>query len=73
MSKVGSNVILKKLIVYIVLFFAVRLPIPAYLLALSFFFLSLLSFSMVVGLRTKRTRQVSLNIWTGRLYPKIAD
>jgi len=34
----------------------VRLPIPAYLLALSFFFLSLLSFSMVVGLRTKRTR-----------------
>ena len=34
----------------------VRLPIPAYLLALSYFFLSLLSLSMLVGLRTKRTR-----------------
>ena len=33
-----------------------RLPIPAYLLALSYFFLSLLSLSMLVGLRTKRTR-----------------
>jgi len=34
----------------------VRLPIPAYLLALSFFSLSLLSMSMLIGLRTKRTR-----------------
>lgn len=36
--------------------FAVRLPIPAYLLALSYFALSLLSLSMLLGLRTKRTR-----------------
>lgn len=34
----------------------VRLPIPAYLLALTYFFLALLSLSMLVGLRTRRTR-----------------
>ena len=36
--------------------FIVRLPIPAYLLALFYFFLALLSLSMLVGLYTKKTR-----------------
>lgn len=34
----------------------VRLPIPAYLLALSYLFLSILSLSLLIGLRTRRTR-----------------
>lgn len=34
----------------------VRLPIPAYLLALTYFFLSILSLSMLIGLRTRQTR-----------------
>ena len=37
-------------------FFSVRLPIPAYLLALTYFFLSILSLSMLIGLRTRQTR-----------------
>ena len=35
---------------------SVNLPIPAYLLALVYFFLSLLSVVMMVGLRGKKTR-----------------
>ena len=35
-----------------------NLPIPAYLLALVYFFLSLLSVVMMVGLRGKKTRML---------------
>jgi hypothetical protein len=35
---------------------SVRLPIPAYLLALTFFYMSLLSLVLLAGLRTQRTR-----------------
>ena len=37
---------------------SVNLPIPAYLLALVYFFLSLLSVVMMVGLRGKKTRML---------------
>ncbi|TRY73361.1 hypothetical protein TCAL_06017 [Tigriopus californicus] len=36
----------------------VQLPIPAYLLTLIYFFLTILAISMLVGLRTKKTRLV---------------
>ena len=36
--------------------FTVRLPIPAYLLALTYFYMSLLSLILLAGLRTQRTR-----------------
>jgi hypothetical protein len=39
-------------------FFSVNLPIPAYLLALVYFFLSLLSVVMLIGLRGKKTRML---------------
>jgi hypothetical protein len=35
---------------------SVRLPIPAYLLALIYFYMSLLSLVLLAGLRTQRTR-----------------
>ena len=47
---------LKHCIELFFVFISVRLPIPAYLLALSYLFLSVLSMSMLVGLRTRRTR-----------------
>ena len=47
---------LKHCIKLFFVFISVRLPIPAYLLALSYLFLSVLSMSMLVGLRTRRTR-----------------
>ena len=43
-------------IFHLSIFFSVRLPIPAYLLALTYFFLSILSLSMLIGLRTRQTR-----------------
>ena len=38
------------------IFVAVRLPIPAYLLAMTYFYMSLLSLMLLAGLRTQRTR-----------------
>ena len=53
-----NNAIRIYVLSYLSFFLSVNLPIPAYLLALVYFFLSLLSVVMMVGLRGKKTRML---------------
>ena len=50
----SSNTTVKNAV--LLFLFVVQLPIPAYLLALTYFFLSAASVATLVGLRAKKTR-----------------
>ena len=58
MAAARANAFIPINLLHINFFFAVQLPVPAYLLALVYFFLSVMSVFVLVGLRARKTRLI---------------